>query len=698
MSFPRDTIILDRLHITGPLIDDTPSCVIFQVLQANGFTADPKFLNNEDYLKNAIRAIQSQTQISVPISNPTPEQNAYIARFVNGSGKFQWRIESLMKAFNHLLLYYDCEKPPLPNGEFYAGYKDMTYPMAFDSCMLYRICKYNGIKTCRTMTIEEMAYTVRMLTQNSDSLRSRIMDMIRLMPQSQLISVSLAKEFKIDASPISHLNLEDRFIPFHESCSEKKHIPSMKIGSIDSTTLSNTYIKLNDINRILPRISPINHEEAIILGATVYGINLMDCINPCAEYLELQRVSVFSSENRYVPTYDQQFRLKYLCNPVWYDVRKTWEPRLPNIYNQSQVESFAKAEGFVEENDGDSYLSYLQMSRVTPTFYVGVHPSLIHPPEEKSEPLQTVIYREDPLTYGQSRILSFGTVESKTFDLYTIQELIECFRHELSFKNPTRPQEEFPISAIRKLKIVCNEFVSVHEDVNSENQLRSQVMDLINQLAGIRPTSHLNVCQTTEIALEYKELYNIIQQIEKRNLSTTAQSRRLKDYYNSVSNPQYKPQISAYLTSILHLGFYMRGWMVRKSDPKIPIDTIPLNSMTTLYDQEYHGQVMLNVSNAITNLMLALERISPEIREFIRKLPLMKYHRSFVNVDNSFVLSNDPEDGYTILDRVQICREGQSIYSCIRTSSNHFLSSAYYYMTSVGIDPTFNISDVSYIS
>ena len=74
----------------------------------------------------------------------------------------------------------------------------------------------------------------------------------------------------------------------------------------------------------------------------------------------------------------------------------------------------------------------------------------------------------------------------------------------------------------------------------------------------------------------------------------------------------------------------------------------------------------------------------------------MQYHKE----SNKFITSNDPDEGLTIKDRINIVRggeEGNTMNSCIRMSSNKFCSSAYYYMVLIGFRMPFSISEVSHI-
>lgn len=84
------------------------------------------------------------------------------------------------------------------------------------------------------------------------------------------------------------------------------------------------------------------------------------------------------------------------------------------------------------------------------------------------------------------------------------------------------------------------------------------------------------------------------------------------------------------------------------------------------------------------------------MEETVKNLPLIIYNY----LNNRFTQSNSSDEGLTIYDRINIVKEGEdgSIQSCIRMTSNKFVSSAYYYMRLLSLYVPFHISDVSYIS
>jgi hypothetical protein len=109
------------------------------------------------------------------------------------------------------------------------------------------------------------------------------------------------------------------------------------------------------------------------------------------------------------------------------------------------------------------------------------------------------------------------------------------------------------------------------------------------------------------------------------------------------------------LTQFYHLALYMRGWDGKEEHPiqQVPID-----------------QNMDDVEQRVSDYIVAHPFCS-----FIQKLPLILWK-------NKYIISQDEEQGLTIGDRLNIIYQGNqtpNLSSCIRMSSNCFLSSYLFY-------------------
>ncbi len=85
--------------------------------------------------------------------------------------------------------------------------------------------------------------------------------------------------------------------------------------------------------------------------------------------------------------------------------------------------------------------------------------------------------------------------------------------------------------------------------------------------------------------------------------------------------------------------------------------------------------------------------------ELFKKLPLVKFKMR--GDELAFEPSTNENQGITIIDRVNITKAGETTenqYSCIRMSSNLFLSSGYYYSQICSLSVPFDIRDMAEIS
>src|SRR5690606_1189728 len=81
-----------------------------------------------------------------------------LASFVNPDRNIAWSLGVLVTAFKHMVSVVDVtiENFKLPL-DLLCGVKTQDLPLAYNACMLYRICRVFAIKTRPSMPFEEMA-------------------------------------------------------------------------------------------------------------------------------------------------------------------------------------------------------------------------------------------------------------------------------------------------------------------------------------------------------------------------------------------------------------------------------------------------------------------------------------------------------------------------------------------------------------
>lgn len=690
---------LTRLHISGPITDATPACVILEVAHCMSLDVDWKQSTVAAYIEEVIRAInmvkvptiQGAASSSAGGNETFPsEHHQFIATFVNADAEISWKLKPLIQAFRHLCQFYKVQIPLMPEANFIVGQKTPTTPLAYNACMLYRLCSYHNIRTSRTTTIEEMGQAIRNYNQDPEVLRERLFATIQSLSRSALISLSTAPELRVTVSPaikpskpqelppMMHLNKEKKeeevilgreMLPLPAEDSPRRRddllssspdttvsktvIPNIEPLSLTVERLSGAYTRLTDYRSILPRIEPICHEEAVLMAAIIYGVNLTECCNPYEEYIEMQAVAA-SGVNSYIPVYDKVFRERYLRNPTWFDIRRTWCSRLPRIYSAENLRQFAIAEGYLpSEFTSRNPEELMTLSRVTPTFYLGCHPDCT----KKT----TVIDQQDLSEINPLLLLTYGISEAGPYALYSVSELIAYFSESRAYTNPEKAAEMLPNAAVNKLR-----------NIAQEKTRRSP-----------RATAPLS-----EIEIQYKALLEMMDRLDAYAKATSAHAKKLAQYH---ADQKTRPDIEACLTNLLHMAYYMRGWKATPDHQDIPIQRSKTN-----FPIEAQGQVDFNVTAAIREFERSIGLLSQEVRTFFRTLPLMKAHTH--GNDVSFQPTTNAGDGKTIFERIAIVKAGTSEASCIRLSSNLFAASAYYYIVACGMTIPFNPRHLAHVS
>ncbi len=215
----------------------------------------------------------------------------------------------------------------------------------------------------------------------------------------------------------------------------------------------------------------------------------------------------------YVPRdFKMKKRLSLYPEKYWTSL---FNPEIPVvIYNPMQLRNMAYFEGYESNEFTDPY-EVLQLTYMEGTFFPG----------RFGEYNIFSLYGDDFSEIPNEELVSYGKyLEVKT--LFKLSELEETFRYYRIFKNPSTNGVSFSIHSIKKL-------LNIYRDKN---------IDLSNII--------------TKLIKEFFKLNN-----------------DLKLLLNSFVKE--KKDIIGFFISLLHLGFYMRGWDGKNDYPLkcIPIDS-----------------------------------------------------------------------------------------------------------------------------
>uniref|UniRef100_A0A6C0AEM4 Uncharacterized protein n=1 Tax=viral metagenome TaxID=1070528 RepID=A0A6C0AEM4_9ZZZZ len=668
---------LNRINISGEINESTPSCVIIEIAMCMNAKLDKNklldpayidiifnFVINGGVLENDFKKISNIKIIKEYEDIGFKEEDLpYIASFVNPDSKYEWDLDSLILAFRHLLSFY--KNIPVIEENFQIGQKNPNCINNYNSCMLYKLCTFNEIKTNRNMTLSEMARAVKFLEKGHDALRDNLVSIIENLHKNELINLIISNELKVAPTP--------KILP----PIQKKQIFVLdnEIKTYDFEKLVLAYNDLTNMDKLFSRIEPASDEESIILAALMFYINLTECSSPYQEFMEMKKNSNNNSfKNPYIPI-DKYFKKKYLINPDWYDIKKTWTDKIPSIYDDNSVRIFAEAEGYKEDLEkGLSPLEVMRISRTTRTFYLGEHPDIKQNQKRQSrESSITSIDMDTGDDHDRKLILSFGIAEDSIFQLYKISELIDYFKNTNSFNDPFDNNEQISTHAINKLKNIASE--KIKHLAPSPNKY---------DFENAKKTKNYKTPKTI-VESQYLDLYNLILKIEKDLNTLSPETKNLKKIYKS-----NKTNINTFFNKILEMGYYMRGW-------KIKTEELPIEDTT--YPEDKQGDVYINVTNSINNFNSFFQEIPIELKNILSSLQLMKAKKK--DGDITLIKSTSSSEGLTILRRIEIVSQGENEiagYSCIRLSSNFLLSSVYYYMEKLGLELPFDIKQLRQIS
>jgi len=152
-------------------------------------------------------------------------------------------------------------------------------------------------------------------------------------------------------------------------------------------------------------------------------------------------------------------------------------------------------------------------------------PLLLNPDRSKLSKRQGDVAVEDYKKKGylKEALLNFiallGWTAGDDKEYYDMDELIDSLENKKSFVLPNNPKEKFSDKAIKKLKIICNEYIPK----------KSNNSNIVNSIINIFiPNTNTNVnqeTQITELILNYTRLLDAIKNVEslKKNDSLLTQ-------------------------------------------------------------------------------------------------------------------------------------------------------------------------------
>ena len=323
-------------------------------------------------------------------------------------------------------------------------------------------------------------------------------------------------------------------------------------------------------------------------------------------------------------------------------MNQQFRPHFPSvIYDKDELKKYCVQAGYTEiEIANQRPIELLHEGYVTENFYLGWQDSLTTN--------QTFNFNsmDEKTNYDY---ICFGVANEKLRP-YIFEELIDIFGDSKRFIN-TVTGENYSPRVINKLKLLANREQDDDESISSY-QMRRKLGETINFIDLLNQDSSQII---SKFARRYEDANSTIQKI-----------------------------VQDALAKLLAAAMYMRGWDGVKPYPIKEHQTLALEN-----DE-------IRMATQITDSLIDFEVLSKQTPEYlsVQTLPLMIYRQ------DAFSISQETSEGLTIGDRIEIIRHGFNggVQSCIRLSSNYLLTSVYYYMKYLNLDPKFEIQQIDHIS
>jgi len=344
-----------------------------------------------------------------------------------------------------------------------------------------------------------------------------------------------------------------------------------------------------------------------------------------------------SKIDSFKPVIEDKFRENYIMNPGYYDMTKFWKSRLSSLYSEKMLMSLLSSE-CVNHKDISEPRQFLHEITLAKNIYPGVIPDIDYN--------ETYIYKTPFSELNPKHIISYGVLNTKDIIALTPEEITKFLIIHKEFKDFRSEGEILNERNLKKIILICKSFP--HEE------------KFLNLLNTIRDTKTF----------------------------TTVMNSKMKEFISYVKNCEEgtKQQINKLFDNILELGMVMRGWD-KESD--YPLSTTSCEGYAINYDD-----IESRVGESIQQVIFCINSMSDTTKMIIKSLPLIKLSEK----DKSYYRNTNSDEGLTFYDRLMLISSNpDSIYSCLRLSSNYIIATSQYYNILINGKQYINISKLDFI-
>ena len=440
-------MLLSRINSIGGIDINTPNTILFEIANFMNIKLDANKITDSEYPNYRSKVITTLIQHdNVKIDKPyTKSDLQKLAQYVNYNPRVIWNTKALLTAHTFILKLEqitpsNVRKILSPNIIF--GSLTPTTPNAIDLISLYAILNKLKIKT--------NGYTV----PETRSLLRTYLEIDPYLMKREIIS-------NIDLC--THATIFDLYSKIKKL---KNIAPKPKI---DLKLLENIYkkAKLKSISKEQEEDStPKINEEAIVLAALHYGLDLFSSQNPILVYYKIV-------EN---PRYRTSFK----------KINSHFNPNLPRcFYSDAIVQRIAADLGFSTKNikSSDPYVLCLEAQHLN---------QFKHGKRRTHSNEKTHIYLTPINNISYHQCVSFGL---DNYFAYTYEELFATFSTYLDFIPPNKSDGvSFTSRDVRRLLYLAthHQYLGEREDAY---RVRTQLVTKIKQIKSSR--KQLSVAEKT---------------------------------------------------------------------------------------------------------------------------------------------------------------------------------------------------------
>lgn len=542
-----ERVKLDPRLITGPLHLDTPLFVIIYIIKfCKKISFKESYYMVDSYFQEKINEINNfeWLEISFPSEESDSSELSKLIKFISPFSSEEWYVENVINGYNHLVSFsITNELIPINKSNLIFGQKTNLSYFKLNELIVFRLLKELNYSFSRSTSLKvaqeflEMYYSGKI-----KSLRNSLLHNIQ-----NIDNISLLKIYQY----VSNINsIEDDQSEF--SISNQSNSTSF---DFDNLKMNMIFSEFGDSRKIIPKLLPKTHYEAIIISAIRDDIDISSSSSPLKEYENLKH-------RNYIP-FCSNFSKNYYSNREFYRISKNWSINLSNqlIYSSEQMMNFVLEEGF-EITKGmtfSEFHSYMKSTKLTTNFYFGIHPLCLETKTIMLTPLselhhETIIcfgIEEDKVRHDLNFLIKSKQerninkiINPNSLYYISIEELTEFFRNSKIFINPVN-NEPLEARLIKKLKLYCNKMI----------------------------------LSKTDNSVKFSDMLSVIGDLEKIRKLLDGRLFQLKIKIEKLNNQEIKENIGLFFTKVMEMGLYMRGWKINGTDK------FPLKSEDTTIDK-----------------------------------------------------------------------------------------------------------------